>query len=295
MGHEQNAGPHGVALLSGVSGLAGSYDGVLCDVWGVLHNGVRAFPQACAALEGLRQAGAAVVLLTNAPRPNGAVRRQLGALGVPDTAYDRVVTSGDLAQDMLRRHAGEGVYHLGPERDLPVFEGLETTFVGPDAAALIVNTGLFDDTTESPDDYRELLSGLAARSVEMVCANPDIVVERGDKLVWCAGSLAELYAALGGPVVWAGKPHRPIYERALREIEAVTGSPVSADRVLAIGDSLRTDLAGAAAMGFDAIFVAEGIHGHQTGRGENVDPKVLEDMFAEAGVRPRAVMAQLDW
>lgn len=284
-----------VLLVSGVRDFADDYTGILSDVWGVVHNGVRASRDACDALERFRAAGAAVILITNAPRPHGAVRRQLDSLGVPHSAYDGIVTSGDIAQDMLRRHQGEGVFHLGPERDRPIFDGLDVNFVEAGAARLIVNTGLFDDTAEGPDDYRELLGGLAARSVEMVCANPDIVVERGSQLVWCAGALAELYEALGGPVVWAGKPHPPIYERALSMLVESAAAPVPPGRVLAIGDSVRTDLAGASAMGIQSLFVAEGIHGARTGRGAELNPAILQEMFQEAGVRPRAAISRLMW
>ena len=160
---------------------------------------------------------------------------------------------------------------------------------------MVINTGLFDDRTETPDDYRALLGRFAERNVEMICANPDIVVERGNELVWCAGALAELYEAMGGPVVWAGKPHRPIYDRALALLEQTAGAPVPANEVLAIGDSLRTDLAGAATVGVDALFVASGIHAHRTGRDEDLDPAVLQEMLEEAGMYPRAVIPRLAW
>lgn len=289
------SGPSAFAMLDGISAIAGDYDGVLSDIWGVVHNGLAASPEACDALMGMRRGGAAVVLISNAPRPSASVQAQLDALGVSREAYDGIVTSGDITHDVLRDHPGQAVFHLGPERDRPIFEGLEVSLVGAGEARLVVNTGLFDDDTETPDDYRELLSELAARRVEMVCANPDIVVERGSRLLWCAGALAEIYQALGGPVVWAGKPHPPIYERALHKVESAAGRPVPRARVLAIGDSVRTDLAGAAAMGLDCLFVAEGIHAGRTGRGAAVDTDVLAEMFAEAGVSPRAVMPRLAW
>jgi HAD superfamily hydrolase (TIGR01459 family) len=284
-----------VIRIPGLSAVAADYAAVLSDIWGVVHNGVTAFPEACDALIRMRKAGAKVVLISNAPRPHTAIREQLDNLGVPRAAYDGIVTSGDLTQDRLRTHRGEGVFHLGPERDLVIFDGISVELVSPDSASLVVNSGLKDDEHETPDDYRPLLSELASRRIEMICANPDIVVERGDRLVWCAGALAEIYETMGGPVVWAGKPHPPIYERALALVDEAAGQTVPRKRVLAIGDSLRTDLAGAVTMGLDSVFIAEGIHARQTGRGSMIDQAILQEMLDEAGLLPRAVMPRLVW
>ncbi len=285
-----------VNLIDGLGEIANSYNVVLSNVWGVVHNGVAAWPEACEALTRFRDGGRrSVVLISNAPRPGTSVMKHLDQLGVPREAYDGIVTSGDVTRASLQAHPGAAVLHIGPDRDLPVFKGLDVSLVGAEEAGLVVNTGLANDETESPDDYRDLLRALARRRLEMICANPDIVVERGDRLVWCAGALAEIYESEGGAVVWAGKPHAPIYERALNAVAEVAGSPADPTRVLAIGDSVRTDMAGAERMGIDALFVAEGIHGSETGRGAELDAGVLSEMFASAGVSPRAVMTRLAW
>lgn len=288
------AGPRPVALPEGLRALAHDYDAVLCDVWGVIHNGVSAWPEARAALAALRAAGGVAILVSNAPRPAGAVVPQLDALDVPRGAYDALVTSGDVTRDLLAARPGLKVQHLGPPRDTPLFEGLDLVLAGPEAADIVVATGLDDDDRETPEDYRAPLGRLAARAVPMICANPDIVVERGDRLVWCAGALAELYETLGGAVTLAGKPHPPIYQAALSRCAEIAGRAVPAGRVLAIGDSLRTDVAGAAGMGFDALFIAGGIHSGEVGDGP-LDAARLERLFADAGVRPRAAMATLAW
>jgi HAD superfamily hydrolase (TIGR01459 family) len=188
------------------------------------------------------------------------------------------------------------VFHLGPRRDLPIFAGLDVTFAPPETADYVVCSGLFDDATETPEDYRELLAALRARSLFMVCANPDIVVERGDTLLYCAGALADAYVALGGEALYCGKPHAPIYEAALGKAAAYRGGEVPAlNRVLAIGDSIRTDLKGAASFGVDCLFVISGIHAEEFGGREAPDLSGLNAMFAAAGVAPKAVTRRLEW
>ena len=222
--------------------LAVRYDVVLCDVWGVVHNSLVAFAEAGEALARFRARGGAVVLITNAPRPGAVVKRQLDRLGVPHAAYDAIVSSGDVTRRIIAARRG-ALYHLGPERDRPLFEGLAAAFAGAEDADFVVCTGLFNDEGETPEDYRPLLERLRARKLAMICANPDLVVARGTKLIYCAGALADLYTTLGGEVVYAGKPHRPIYEDALA-MAAARGCRAPLERVLAIGDSIRTDLAG---------------------------------------------------
>lgn len=275
--------------------LAPRYDAVLSDIWGVIHNGVAAFADACDALVRMRSKGGAVVLISNAPRPSSVVRRQLKKLGVPPNAYDDVITSGDVAQHTLAARAGGRVFHIGPERDLANFEGIDVR-IGPlEDADYVVCTGLFDDTTETPADYRALLADIRGRSLFMVCANPDLVVERGDHLVYCAGAIADLYKEMGGSVLYTGKPHRPIYDEALAKIAEIRGGAAPLSRVLAIGDSVRTDLAGAAGIGIDCLFVTGGIHAKEIGRGSGQNPAVLAAMFADAGVSPAAVTPRLVW
>ena len=180
--------------------LAPGYDAVLCDVWGVVHNGLAAFPEACDALMRLRERGSSVVLLTNAPRPGKVVMTLLDKLGVPRQAYDDIVSSGDVTRAVIAERPDKKLLHIGPERDLPIFDGLDLQFVTIEAADYVVCTGLSDDEIETPESYRALLTSLRARNLFMLCANPDVVVERGDKLVYCAGALADLYGELGGEV-----------------------------------------------------------------------------------------------
>jgi HAD superfamily hydrolase (TIGR01459 family) len=275
--------------------LAGGYDVVLSDVWGVVHNGVAAFPDACDALARFRSAGGTVLLITNAPRPAGVVVRLLDKLAVPHAAYDGIVSSGDVTQDVMLERRDQRVFTIGPQRDLPTFTELGITFAPAESADYVVCTGLFDDDREEPEHYRPLLTRLRERNLFMVCANPDLVVERGERLVYCAGAIADLYAALGGEVLYAGKPYRPIYETALAKAAAARGEKPRLDRVLAIGDSVRTDLAGATAFGIDCLFVTAGIHAEELGGRETPDAKLLQSIFADAKTFPKAVTRRLVW
>jgi HAD superfamily hydrolase (TIGR01459 family) len=274
--------------------LADRYDVLLCDVWGVVHNSIVAFPQAADALVRFRQRGGAVVLITNAPRPGTIVGHYLDKLGLPRSSYDAIMASGDVTRHVIAKRQGR-VYHLGPERDLPIFQGLDLQFAPPDRADFAVCTGLFNDDTETPDDYRELLGAMRARNMFMLCANPDLVVERGEKLIYCAGALADVYAALGGEVFYAGKPHAPIYKEALAMAQAVRGTEVRSDRVLAIGDSIRTDLKGARDFGLDCLFVTAGIHAEEFGGRDSPDLAALAEAFRNAGVMPTAITCRLAW
>lgn len=275
--------------------LAPNYDAILSDVWGVIHNGVAAFPAASAALTRFREQGGSVVLISNAPRPGAQVTRMLDHMHVPRSAYDAIVTSGDVTRDFVGKRAGEPVFHIGPERDLTIFTGLDAPFGPLESAHYVICSGLYDDEVETPDDYRELIGKICERKLFMVCANPDVVVERGDRLVYCAGAIADLYAEQGGKVFYAGKPHRPLYDLALTEIAHARGKPVAPDRVLAIGDSIRTDLKGAHDLGVDCLFVTAGIHAEELGHRDDPDPAALATMFATAGKTPKAVTRRLVW
>jgi len=276
--------------------LARDYDVLLCDVWGVIHNGLAAFPAACDALLRFRKRGGTVILITNAPRSGESVARILDRLGVPRDAYDAITSSGDVTRGIVASRLEQTVFHLGPERDLSIFKGLDVKFAGAERADYVVCTGLFDDTTETPDSYRDMLAAMRARTLFMVCANPDIVVERGDSLVYCAGALADAYAALGGKVLYCGKPYAPIYDAALAKVAILRGGVVPARRrVLAIGDSVRTDLKGAAAFGLDYMFVTSGIHAGEYGSRDTPDLAALNAIFTTAGVAPKAVMRGLVW
>jgi HAD superfamily hydrolase (TIGR01459 family) len=264
-----------------------------------MHNGHRTFPGAVAAARRFREHGGILVLLSNSPRPTIGVQEQLRRLGVPDDAYDATVTSGDLTRYELGKHEGATVFHLGPERDLPIFDGIPVKLGRPEDAELVVCSGLFDDETETPEDYVDLLQKLASRKLVMICANPDHLVERGDKLVYCAGALAAIYEKLGGTVLYAGKPYGPIYELALKTISDLAGRTVTKDEVLAIGDGVNTDIAGAAKFGIDAVFVASGLHVPANSGGEagpeTLDERHLAELFADAKRCPLGAMRTLAW
>jgi HAD superfamily hydrolase (TIGR01459 family) len=243
-------------IIPGLGAVAGRYDVLLCDIWGVVHNGREAFPAACAALTRWREVVGQVILISNAPRPWAGVAAQLDVLSVPREAWSAIVTSGDASRELLAARAPGPAWRIGPAKDDPLFDGLGLEFSGPEGAAFIACTGPNDEDNETPEDYREVLTYAAGRDVDMICANPDLVVQRGDSLIYCAGALARLYESVGGRVIEVGKPYTPIYDLAL----TLAGPGVDRARVLAIGDGLHTDLAGAAAHGFDALFVAGGVH-----------------------------------
>jgi HAD superfamily hydrolase (TIGR01459 family) len=265
---------------------------ILSDIWGVVHNGLEAFPEACEALHTYRSKGGTVILITNAPRPADSVQRQLQKLGVADDAYDAIVSSGDLTRHYVAGHPGAKVFWLGPERDSAIHRGLDLKLSPLREADYIVCTGLLDDETESAEDYRPMMREALARKLTLICANPDIVVERGDRLIYCAGAIAELYRELGGDVIFYGKPHRPIYERAIELATEHGGHQIRLDKVLAIGDSVRTDLAGAHGFGIDCLFVTRGIHSEEFEGIDQLDPASIKELF---GHPPRAMTRELRW
>jgi len=275
-------------IISGLREIAGGYDALICDVWGVVHDGVRPYWPAVEALRRFRADHGRVVLLSNAPRSSAAMEQQLAVIGVPADCYDATVTSGAAArEDIARRTAGGplAMMHLGPERDRPLCDGLNIELVGPEKASVVLLTGLYDDETETPEHYREILADLKSRGLPMICANPDVIVQRGGRLVYCAGALARAYEAIGGGVVYYGKPHLPIYGVALE----AAGSP---KRPLVIGDGMETDISGANRIGIDALFIAHGVHGEEIGA---LTPGNLAALFARKGVSARAAMGALAW
>lgn len=283
-----------IPVINSIKEIGSRYRAWLVDIWGVMHNGHRAFPRAAAATRAFRESGGIVVLLSNSPRPSPGVQAQLRQFGVPDDAYDATVTSGDLTRHELGKYKGARVYHLGPERDRPIFAGLDVTLTDWQDADLVVCSAPFDDDTETPDDYVDLLRDLAARKLPMICANPDHLVERGQQLIYCAGALASVYEKAGGVVVYAGKPHAPVYDLALETIARLAGSDVRKDEVLAIGDGINTDIAGAGNFGIDAVFVASALHA-PGGGGETLDAPHIAELFAQSNRRPLAVTHALDW
>ena len=274
--------------------LLAQYDLLLCDVWGVIHNGVESFPPACDALRRAREQGATVLLISNSPRPAEAVYPQLDGLNVPRDSYHVMVTSGDVTRAVIEERPGRSVFHLGPPRDLPIYAGLDVKLVDVENADYVVCSGLFDDTKETPEDYRALCERMKARGLFMLCANPDVVVERGKDLIYCAGAIADLYKSMGGDVLYAGKPYAPIYQRSLAQAEKLRGRKIPLERVLAIGDSVRTDLTGAAALGVDFLFLTAGIHSGEIGTDGNPDADALK-LFFEDNRMPKAVTRRLMW
>jgi HAD superfamily hydrolase (TIGR01459 family) len=282
-------------LTDRFSTLAAHYDVALSDVWGVVHNGLASFPDACDALKRYRAGGGVVILITNAPRPHQAVMRQLEKLAVPRDAYDGIVSSGDVTRAVIASRPGQSIFHMGPARDHSIFDNLGVRFAPLETADYVVCSGLFDDEVETPDDYRDRLGVMRSRNMFMLCGNPDVVVERGNELVYCAGAIADLYVSLGGDVLYAGKPHRPIYDEALRKAQDISGRAAPLSRVLAIGDSVRTDLTGANGLGVDCLFVTAGIHAQELGGREAPDPALIEKIFAKAGAQPKAITRRLVW
>mgnify|MGYP003547267096 FL=1 len=257
-------------IIASLAEVSDRYDAVFCDLWGCLHNGVAAFPAAVAALQGFRNGGGTVVLLTNAPRPNVFVEQQVARLGVPRDAWDVIVTSGDCAQEaMLAGAVGTRVHHIGPRKDDGFFTELPDTADRdlirrvdlPEAEGLVV-TGPLNDETDTPEDYRATLIHAKARDLKLLCANPDLIVDMGHRRLLCAGAIAQLYDQMGGTSLYYGKPHSPVYVRARAMIGA---KGEDATRILGIGDGFGTDIAGGVAEGIDTMFVTGGIEARNFG------------------------------
>jgi HAD superfamily hydrolase (TIGR01459 family) len=282
--------PAAIPILSSIAPLAATSEAWIVDIWGVMHNGARAHATAVDACRRFRAAGGVVVLLSNAPRPFTAVVPHMSALGVPAESYDGGVTSGDATRDMIAGWQGRPLLHIGPERDKGLFAGLDVRLSPPEDAEAVVCSGLYDDTRETPADYAGVFTPLLARGVPMICANPDIMVERGDQLIYCAGALAADYQARGGKVRYAGKPHAPIYARTLAEIARIKGRPIAEDKILCIGDGIDTDLEGAHAAGLRSVFVASPIFVPA-----GLSAAVLAKLFAERSFAPIAALPALAW
>jgi HAD superfamily hydrolase (TIGR01459 family) len=297
--------PHkaaGIALIAGLSEIAPRYDVVLSDIWGVVHNGRESFAAATDALARFRREGGAVVLITNAPRPSGPIIEQLDELGVPREAYDDIVTSGDVTMGLIVARGSALVHHIGPPRDLSLFEAAAALspaalprLAALDSAEYVLCTGLFDDQREVPGDYDAALKAMLVRGLTLVCANPDLVVQRGDKLIYCAGAIAQRYEDMGGTAIYAGKPHPQIYAQALAAARAVRGTSVEDARVLAIGDAMHTDVAGAARRGIDILFVAAGIHREDLHGDGPLEAAAFEQFSSSHGLWPTAAVRDLVW
>jgi HAD superfamily hydrolase (TIGR01459 family) len=279
-----------IPLIASLAALADGTTAWLTDIWGVMHNGVRPYADATAACIRYRDTGGIVVLVSNSPRPRDSVAAQLDRIGVPRDAYDAIVSSGDVARTLIAQYKGRGVLHIGPERDLPIFAGIDVRRVGAETAEAVVCTGLYDDERETPDDYRAMLETCAARALPMICANPDITVERDGRIVYCAGAIARAYEAAGGNVAYAGKPYAPIYDLTFAMLEQMKPGSADRARLLAIGDGLSTDIAGAASLGIRSAFVASGVHAPG-----GLDEAAISRLFPPGAPRPVAAMAALAW
>jgi HAD superfamily hydrolase (TIGR01459 family) len=291
-----------VPVIAGLSEIAAHYDVVLSDIWGVVHNGRESFTPATDALARFRRQGGATILITNAPRPSDPILEQLDELKVSREAYDAIVTSGDVTMGLIAARGSAPVHHIGPSRDLSLFEaaaGLSSLAPPPlvelGKADYVLCTGLFDDRREVPSDYDATLATMLARRLTLICANPDLVVQRGDQLIYCAGALAQRYEEMGGPAIYAGKPHSPIYTQALDKAEALRGGSIDDTRVLAIGDAMRTDVAGAIARGIDILFVSGGIHSEDLHGDGQLEAAALEQFSAHHGLWPTAAIRDLVW
>ena len=289
-------------LNKGLADLAAAKDLLLCDVWGVIHNGLVFHPAAVDALARFRQGGGTVILVTNAPAPEAQVWGRMQRLGVPHDCFDRIATSGDVAAAVVVEAGCPPLFTIGPDFDVAIIHEAER--LGPrkpqrtvlEEAELALCIGL-DATGERPEDYDAVLAALRERALVMVCANPDIVVEVGDDLVYCAGAIAARYEAIGGTVVQTGKPFPAIYDRARRMAEEVRGAPTADERILAIGDAVHTDMRGAAREGIDALMITAGIHRATLhgARGKPLDQAALTQFLGEADVAPLAALGALAW
>jgi HAD superfamily hydrolase (TIGR01459 family) len=283
-------------ILAHAGELLSQYEVMFCDVWGVLHDGHFAFPAACDALLRFRAGGGTVVLVSNAPVPGERVAVMLDSRGVPREAWDDIVASGEIALRHIAEKGYRRLFCIGPgERDAATFSRLEAARVGIEEADAILCTGLNDDLDETADDYLPLLEVARARGLPFVCANPDLVVDVGGRQYLCAGAIADLYERMDGAVFWAGKPHANAYDAARAVAERLRGAPVAREAIIAVGDSLRTDLKGAEAAGIAAIFVASGIHRDETMGDGVLSPEKLALLFAPPAPRPLAVMERLTW
>ena len=281
-----------VRIISALADISDHYDAVLCDVWGVIHNGRTAYQAACDALAGFRALGKPVILISNAPRPNSVIPGQLQALHVRRDAWDAIVTSGDATRAEIEKRGPRG-YKIGPSKDEGLYESLPVDFQPAKTADYVICTGLRDDLSEPPESYRDELAALAARNLPFICANPDRVVQFGGHLIPCAGALADIYEEIGGPVIMAGKPYPPIYELTVAKAEEVAGKTLARNRLLCIGDGVQTDVAGAHAQKLDCLFVAGGIHAAELSNEDGLDARKVEAFLSAYQVDARWAIGEL--
>ncbi|MCB2136290.1 MAG: TIGR01459 family HAD-type hydrolase [Rhodobacteraceae bacterium] len=289
-------------IIESLSDVQSRYEALFCDLWGCVHDGLRPFPAAVRALQSYRAAGGKVVLVTNSPRPRASVEEQLAQIGVPRDCWDTIATSGDSARAaMFQGAVGRKVYFIGdPDTDMGFFEPLKILDnpiriekVPLAEAEGIVCTGPFD-TQADPEVNRPDFLYAKAKGLKLLCANPDIVVDRGETREWCAGALARLYAEMGGESLYFGKPHPPIYDLARRRLTALTGSTVDDARILAIGDGIGTDILGGIGEAIDTLFITGGLEAARFGPDiDNPDPALLEDWLADRQLSPTYSIGRL--
>jgi HAD superfamily hydrolase (TIGR01459 family) len=285
-----------IPLATSLAAVARPFTVLLVDVWGVVHNGVAPFDGAVKALAAARASRKRVILISNAPRLADEIPPQFARIGVPGGIYDAIVTSGDATREIIKAWSSAAplrLYHLGPSHDDSVFKDLAIERVPLAQASHVVCTGLFDDETETPADYETLLREIAARGLPFLCANPDIVVQRGERLIYCAGALAQRLKEMGGSVIYPGKPHAPIYELAMARAQELAGRAVAKSELLAIGDGLSTDILGAEHFGIASLFVLGGIHRAEFAAAHGIDAAKIAAACARLGVRPIAAMPEL--
>ncbi len=276
--------------------LLSRYSVIYCDVWGVLHDGYRAFAAANDALLRFRKNGGTVILVSNAPVPEHRVAAMLDQRRLSRDAWDAIVSSGAIALKHVTEKGYEAVHYIGPrDRDAAFFEKSPARPVPLHAAEAIVCTGLEDDETETGETYRPLLETALERDLPFVCANPDLVVDVGGKHYVCAGAVADIYERMGGNVFWAGKPHASAYKTAHAEAEQTRDAPIRPEDILAIGDALRTDIRGATDAGIDALFVASGIHRNDVMQDTKIDPERLAELFKPGEPYALAAIPALKW
>jgi HAD superfamily hydrolase (TIGR01459 family) len=276
-----------------LSALSGRYQVLLCDVWGVLHNGAAIFPEAATALANFRERGGHVILLSNASRLGKVVNAQLAELGLTNKAYDSLITSGDITRDYVAAAPNCAIFDVGPGDAHSIFEGLDVRFTALEDAALAITSGAFSGHHDEVEQIQSLLCEMRSTDLLLLCANPDVITELAGCRVQCSGAVAERYAQLGGRVIYAGKPQKPIYGRALRLAAELRGELVRQDSVLVIGDSLRTDIAGATANGFDSLFLWGGIHAAELGL--KPSRAELAKLFSRTAIYPTTVAHRLVW
>ncbi len=281
-------------IIETIDEIAEGYDAVLCDLWGCYHNGVTAYPAAMDAMRRFRQRGGTVILLTNAPRPAPSVQRFLDKIGADPASFDAIVSSGEACQRAVASGAhGDRFHYVGPDRDLHMLEDVGLAPHPLEEASAILCTGLRDDTSETPEDYAGEIAAWAGRGLTLLCANPDIIVDRGEERLWCAGALAQAYEGAGGDVLWYGKPHGPVYDRC-REVLAELGREIPDARIVAIGDGIATDVAGAARAGLDCVFITGGLAAEEMGADvENPEPMRLSAYLSAHDAAPKFAMGRL--